>query len=79
MTPEETAAACAPAVSGLAANFMLDPATYAAGAEAGFAGLDFYAAGRGGVLGHVDADEVTAAFTFFEPGTVRRTGSRGRP
>ena len=71
MTPEETAAACAGAVSGIAANFMLDPSTYAAGAEQGFSGLDFYAAGRGGVLGRVDADEVSAAFTFFEPGVVR--------
>ena len=77
MTPEETAAACAAAVSGIAANFMLDPATYAAGAEAGFAGLDFYAAGRAGVLGHVDADEVTSAFTFFEPSVVRTNWEQG--
>jgi hypothetical protein len=71
VTPEETAAACAAAVSGIAANFMLDPTTYAAGAEQGFSGLDFYAAGRGGVLGQVDADEVAAAFAFFEPSMVR--------
>ena len=77
MTPEETAAACAAAVSGIAANFMLDPNTYAIGAEKGFSGLDFYAAGRAGVLGHVDADEVTAAFTFFEPGVVRQNWEQG--
>jgi len=70
MTPEETAAACAEAVSGIAAGFMLDPATYAAGAEAGFSGLDFYARGRGGALGDVDAEQVVDAFAFFEPATV---------
>lgn len=78
MTPEQTAAACASAVSGIAANFMLDPATYAAGSAAGFAGLDFYAAGRGGALGDVDADVVAAAFAFFEPGTVRTNWEKGR-
>ena len=77
MTPEETAAACAGAVSGIAANFMLDPNTYAIGAAQGFSGLDFYAAGRAGVLGHVDADEVTAAFAFFEPGVVRQNWEQG--
>jgi hypothetical protein len=71
MTHEETAAACADAVSGIAATFMLDPATYAAGAEAGFSGIDFYTGGRGGALGDVDADVVAAAFAFFEPSTVR--------
>ncbi|MFC4128370.1 SCO6745 family protein [Nocardia rhizosphaerae] len=30
-----------------------------------------YTRGRGGVLGEVDADVVTAAFGFFEPGCVR--------
>ncbi|MBA2280582.1 MAG: hypothetical protein H0W25_05000 [Acidimicrobiia bacterium] len=71
MTPEETAAATTAAVSGIAANFMLDPATYAKGNEAGFAGLDFYAGGRAGVLGRVDADVVADAFAFFEPESVR--------
>lgn len=79
MTPEETAAACADAVSGIAANFMLDAATYAAGAEAGFAGLDFYAAGRGGALGDVDADVVAGAFVFFEPGMVRQQWELAAP
>jgi hypothetical protein len=77
MTPEETAAACADAVSLIAANFMLDPQTYAAGADCGFAGLDFYAAGRGGALGDVDAGTVAAAFHFFEPATVEQNWSTG--
>jgi hypothetical protein len=71
MRGEEVAKATAATVSGLAAGFMLDPATYAAGSERGFAGLDFYFAGRGGVLGAVDADVVAAAMVFFHPGHVR--------
>jgi hypothetical protein len=77
VTPEETAAATTAAVSGIASNFMLDPATYAAGNEAGFAGLDFYAIGRGGVLGRVDADVISAAFAFFEPDSVRANWEQG--
>lgn len=70
MTPEECAARTTPAVSGIAAQFMLDGKTYEAGAGHGFAGLDFYAAGRAGVLGDLDADVVTDRFGFFEPGAV---------
>ena len=40
-----------PAVTGISSNFMLDGATYAVGGDAGFNGMDFYGAGRGGVLG----------------------------
>src|SRR5262245_7634229 len=71
MTGAEVAEATAASVSGLASGFMLDPKTYAAGSERGFAGLDFYFAGRGGVLGDVDADVVSAAMVFFQPDHVR--------
>lgn len=71
MTPEETAAATATGTSQIASHFMMDAATYQRGAELGFEGIDFYAAGRAGVLGDVDADIVTAAFFWFEPGMVR--------
>ena len=64
-----TATATAPAVGAIGGRFMLDGETYKRGAELGFQGLDFYVTGRGGVLGEVDADVVSAAFTFFEPGT----------
>jgi hypothetical protein len=57
---------------------MLSGDTYAKGAALGFSGLDFYFAGRGGVLGDVDSDEVAAAFTFFEPGHVRTQWELGR-
>jgi hypothetical protein len=61
------------------AGYMLAAKTVARGAELGFSGNDFYFAGRGGVLGDVDADVVTAAFTFVNPATLRvaweRSGS----
>jgi hypothetical protein len=37
----------------------------------------YYFAGRGGVLGDVDADVVGSAFAFFEPGLVRKMWTRG--
>lgn len=72
------ATATAAAVSTVGSHFMLDGATYKRGAELGFAGLDFYVAGRAGVLGEVDADVVSAAFTFFEPGGVRTLWDQAR-
>ncbi len=73
-----TAVANAPAVSAVGSHFMLDGKTYARGAELGFEGLDFYISGRGGVLGDVDADVISAAFTFFEPAAVRALWNQGR-
>lgn len=58
-------------VHDLAAAFMLDGATYVSAAAAGYDGIAFYYAGRGGVLGDVDADVVTEAFVFFPPASVR--------
>jgi hypothetical protein len=68
----------ADAVSTVGSHFMLDGKTYERGAELGFQGLDFYVTGRGGVLGDVDADVVSAAFTFFEPGAIRTLWEQGR-
>jgi hypothetical protein len=68
----------APAVSTVCSHFMLAGDTYKRGAQLGFAGLDFYFAGRGGVLGDVDGDTVAAAFTFFEPNHVRTQWELGR-
>ena len=70
MTPEQTAAASAASVGALASHFMLDMATYATGAELGFEGMSFYFGGRGGALGDVRPDVVSAAFVFFNPDTV---------
>lgn len=76
MTPEQTAHDTADAISHVPATFMLDMATYARGAELGFDGVDFYFAGRGGVIGDVHADVVTAAFVFFSPDVVRASWDR---
>ena len=73
-----TAIESADAVANVTSFFMLAGETYAKGGEAGFAGLDFYVAGRGGVLGDVDADVVAAAFTFFEPNHIRTQWEAGR-
>ena len=54
---------------------MLDPETNAAGLEAGYSSsFAFYFAGRGGVLGDVDADVVHAAFMFFDRDSQKNFG-----
>lgn len=70
-TPTETARATRGMVTNLSATFMMDPPTYVAAAELGYEGLAFYYAGRGGVLGDVDAAVVAAAFNFFPEAAVR--------
>lgn len=77
MTPADAAAAVAPPISDFGSRFMLDPGFYVGAAAEGFEGLDFYVVGRGGVLGDVDADVVSAAFGFFEPSAVRAMWERG--
>jgi hypothetical protein len=79
VTPDQAAHETAAAISSIGSKFMLDAATYARGAELGFTGIDFYAAGRGGVLGDVDADVVAAAFVFFNPATVRAAWEAAGP
>jgi len=78
MSTASIAERTASAVNGLSSGFMLDAATYAVGAEAGFDGMDFYGAGRAGVLGEVTAEQVTACLVFFSPEVVRNVweGSR---
>lgn len=69
---DELAAATASgdSINGLASHFMLDMGTYAYGNELGFSGLDFYVAGRGGVLGDAPGAVVAATFVFWEPGLI---------
>jgi hypothetical protein len=76
MTPEQAAHEARNAIVSLPGRFMLDPATHARGAELGFEGFDFYAAGRGGALGDVPADVVVSAFVFFPPATVHAAWER---
>lgn len=76
MTPEQASHELRDAVVHLPAGFMTDPGTYAQGTELGFAGMDFYVAGRGSVLGEVPADVVAAALVFFSPEAVRAAWDR---
>ncbi len=69
--PVQVARATARAIGGVPSNFMLDAATYVAAAEAGYAGMDFYFAGRAGALGDVDAAAVVSELGVFpEPAVV---------
>jgi len=77
MTPAEAAAAIGRPIGSIGSRFMFDPDTYAGAAAHGYAGLDFYFAGRCGVLGDVDADIVNAALGFFEPASVRSLWEQG--
>lgn len=77
-----TAAALSDAVSpffgDLGSKYMLDPATAEIGKAAGYPdAFSFYFAGRGGVLGDVDADVVHAGFVFFDQAIVRKMWERG--
>lgn len=78
MSTTSIAARTAGTVGALSSHFMLDAATYGVGGEAGFDGMDFYGAGRAGVLGDVTAEQVTACLVFFSPDVVNRAweGSR---
>jgi hypothetical protein len=82
MTSEMSARALSDAVSpffgDLGSKYMLDPATAEIGKAAGYPdGFSFYFAGRGGVLGDVDADVIHAAFMFFDQSIVRKMWERG--
>ena len=72
----EAAAASGDSINGLGSHFMLDLNTYAYGGELGFEGIDFYLAGRAGVLGEVPAAVVVASLVFFEPTLVEAAWTR---
>ena len=72
MTPAELARSTAQPINAIGAKFMLTPETNDIGSDHGFTHpFAFYTAGRGGVLGDVDAEVVVSAFGFFAPGLIR--------
>ena len=78
LSSHDLSAAVSPFFGDLGSKYMLDPATGEIGKAAGYPdGFAFYMAGRGGVLGDVDADVVYAAFAFFDRGVVRKMWERG--
>jgi len=77
MNELQVASAIAPIIGSLGAEYMLDSDTAATGAAAGYkSSFDFYFAGRGGVLGDVDADVIYAAFMFFDHALVEKLWNR---
>ena len=70
MTPEETCAAVAGAVSGWPPTSCSPPTPMRNAMGKGFEGMDFYVAGRGSALGDVPGDVVAAAFVFFNPEVI---------
>ena len=57
----------------LGGRWMLHPEVLGPCRDAGYPhGYAYYVAGRGGVLGDVDADVIAAAFGFFEASLVRK-------
>jgi hypothetical protein len=71
VTPEQTAAASRFAVDTLGGAFAEDPATLRRARQLGLTGWSFYVAGRGGVLGDVPPEAVTAALGFIAADAVR--------
>jgi Helix-turn-helix family len=71
VTPEQVAAAAKSIVLELGNAFSNDPRTMRRAREIGVTGWSFYVAGRGGALGDVRADTVTAAMGFIAPSAVR--------
>jgi hypothetical protein len=78
MTPRDVISAIAAPTGDIGAAYYFHPDTLARGKELGLDGFRFYALGRGGVLGDVDAEVVLSAFGYFEPGLVAKLWNSGR-
>jgi hypothetical protein len=72
MTPQEICRAIAEPTGPVGAAFYFHADTLARGKELGLDGFRFYALGRGGVLGDVEADVVHSAFGYFNPSMVAK-------
>jgi hypothetical protein len=78
LTGEQTVKAADRVLHDVGTAWMIHDDTRARGEEYGYGRLQpFYFAGRGGVLGDVDADVVIAAFGWWDPGYARLMWGRG--
>jgi hypothetical protein len=78
LTTAEAVHALAGPVNDVGGRWMLDVEVLGPSKQAGYPnGYAYYVAGRGGVLGDVDADVVGSAFGFFEPALVRKMWNAG--
>ncbi len=65
-------------INKLGAGFYFTPDTLGRGKELGMPnGMAWYVLGRGSVLGDCDAEIVSSAFGYFEPGMVRKMWEAG--
>ena len=79
MTAADAAAGVAAPIASVGGRFMMWIPALKKGTALGFPkGWYFYAAGRGGVLGDVDADVVAAAFVYFPADVVRERWDTAR-
>ncbi len=67
---QELVAAVCPIINNLGAAFYFSPETTARGAALGLDPYQFYALGRGGVLGDVEPAVISAAFGYFNPSLI---------
>ncbi|MEU9868645.1 hypothetical protein AB0C87_12455 [Actinomadura sp. NPDC048021] len=78
LTAAETVRAADRIIHGVGSRWMLSRRTAEHGKEQGYGNpFAYYFAGRGGVLGDVDAEVVAAALGWFEPGFVRPQWEEG--
>lgn len=78
LTAQETVQSADKILHDVGSAWMLHPETAARGVAHGYPKhLAFYFTGRGGVLGNVDAEVVTAAMGWWHPGIVRLMWDRG--
>lgn len=77
MTPEETITATTLPIQKIGGAFMQQRKNAALAEEIGVNPWALYYCGRGGVLGDVDADVVTAAFVFMPGAIVRKSWEKG--
>jgi hypothetical protein len=77
-TTAESVSALAAPVGDVGGRWMLDREVLGPCKSLGYpSGYSYYFAGRGGVLGDVEADVVASAFGFFEPSLLRKMWDAG--
>lgn len=78
LTAAQTVQGADHVIHDIGTRWMIHPETVQRGAAHGYEqGRAFYFAGRGGVLGDVDAGVVVAAMGWWHPGLVRKMWDRG--
>lgn len=78
MDADELAEITSKELSRVGAAFYFDLLTAVRGEEFGLNSIEFYALGRGGVLGDVEGAVVDEAFTFFDSTMIRSLWDAGR-